>query len=109
MIRTTAKIIKVCFYAAIILAGVVFAISNRGKVDLTFYPIPFAISMPLFLFTIMSFSIGVIWGWLIGGFKAGRFRRAHKKASKRVEALENELGAMRSEQIVSPTAALPQK
>lgn len=109
MIRATAKILKVCFYGAVILAGVTFAISNRGKVDLTFYPVPFAITMPLFLFTILVFSLGVLWGWLIGKFNSVGHKWAHKKAARRVATLEGELDALRSEQIISPARALPQK
>jgi uncharacterized integral membrane protein len=109
MFRTAAKIIKACFYSAIILIGVTFAVSNRGKVDLTFYPLPYVLSLPLFLFTILIFLLGAVCGWMHAGLKASMHRRAHKKTARRVEALENELGALRSEQITSPAMALPRK
>lgn len=110
MIRTTVKILKICFYSAVVLIGVTFAVSNRGKVDLTFYPLPYVLSLPMFLFAILVFSIGVVFGWLLAGLKGSMHRRAHRKVSKRVEALENEITAMRVDQIAPPTAvALPRK
>ncbi len=104
MIRATAKIIRVCFYSAIILMGVTFAVSNRGSIDLTFYPIPYVLTMPLFLFAILLFSLGIGLGWIIARFGIIGHRRAHKQATKRVVALENELGALRTERLVQPAA-----
>jgi uncharacterized integral membrane protein len=109
MLRTTAKIIKICFYGAVILAGVTFAVSNRGKVDLTFYPLPYVLSMPLFLFSILIFSAGIFCGWFLSGIKSLGRRSEHKKAAKRVAALENELGTLRSEQAIQPAVALPRR
>jgi hypothetical protein len=109
VIRTTTRILKICFYGLIILIGVTFAVSNRGKVDLTFYPMPYALTLPLFLFTIFVFSLGLGLGWLLARLKAGSSRRAHKEASKRVAALENELSTLRTEQMIRPAMALPQK
>jgi len=109
MLRTTTKILKVCIYGAIILAGVTFAVSNRGMVELTFYPLPYVVSMPLFLFFILTFAIGATLGWSIGRVKVGSYRRAHKQAIQRIEALENELGTMRTNQTVRSAVALPQR
>ena len=109
MIRTTAKIVKVCFYGLVILAGVTFAVSNRGTVDLKFYPLPYEVSLPLFLFTILVFALGIALGWIVAHFNLFGYRRAHKQATKRVAALENELGTLRSEQLIRPVTALPQK
>ena len=109
MIRTTANIIRICFYGMVILVGVTFAVSNRGQVDLTFYPVPYILSVPLFLFTILIFVAGLFVGWSIARFNAGGYKRAHKQANKRVAALENELGTLRTERLMTPAVALPQK
>jgi uncharacterized integral membrane protein len=109
MLRTTATIIKLCFYGAIILLGVTFAVSNRGKIDLTFYPVPYVLTTPLFLFTIAVFAVGVFIGWSLARLKTGAHKRAHKQTARRVAALENELGSMRAERLIKPAVALPQK
>lgn len=107
--NTLAKIIKILVYGAVILAGVTFAVSNRGIVELTFYPVPYVISMPLFLFFILTFAIGAALGWGIARLKVGGYRRAHRQAVERIEALENELGTLRTRQTVRPATALPQQ
>ena|SRR5579872_3316031 len=114
MIRTTGKIIKLTFYALVVLAGVTFAVSNRGRVELTFFPLPYILSMPLFMFTILVFALGLTMGWIISRFHVLGHWRAHKHAARRVAALENELGAVRAERsIIHPihpaAAALPPK
>jgi uncharacterized membrane protein YciS (DUF1049 family) len=111
MLRTIGKIIKLTFYALVILAGVTFAVSNRGKVDLTFFPLPYVLSMQLWLFTVIIFTLGLAMGWFISRFHVLGHWRAHKQAAKRVVALENELGAMHAERsIIHPAAAaLPPK
>jgi uncharacterized integral membrane protein len=109
MIRATAKIIKICFYATVVLVGVTFAISNRGTISLQFYPVPYETTMPLFLFTVLIFIAGLFVGWSIARMKTGTHKRAHKQAKKRVAALENELGILRTERLATPAMALPRK
>ena len=106
MLRTTTRILRVLFYAAVILLGVTFAVSNRGKVDLTFYPFPYIVSLPLFLFTIAVFAVGLFIGWMLAGIRSGHYRRAEKKANKRVVALENELGTLRTEPVMRSAPSL---
>lgn len=99
------KILSFCFYAILIILGVTFAVSNRSRIDLNFFP--FVLSVPLFLFAIVVFALGSLLGWSIA--RVGHFgkHRAHKEANKRIAALENELAAHRSEQLLrKPTAPL---
>ncbi len=110
MLRAMAKIIKICFYGAIIISGVAFCVSNHEMVDLTFYPVPYLLAMPLYLLAIIIFTLGIFMGWSVARFNAGSQRRALKQAGKRIEALENELGAVRTERLIKPGAtALPPK
>ena len=98
------KLIKFVFYMLLILIGVIFAVGNRTKISLTFFPFPYTLELPLFLFSIVIFAAGVLLGWMVtrvGGFKRSR---AHKDASRRVVALENELGAIRTEQLIRQDA-----
>ncbi len=105
MFHTFAKIVRICFYAAVILFGVTFAMSNRAITDLTFYPFPYIISVPLYLFTILLFTTGLFTGWAFGRLAGRRYKRGQKQAQKRIGALENELGILRMEKTIQPVAA----
>jgi uncharacterized integral membrane protein len=94
----------VIFYGLIILIGVTFAVCNRERIDLTLYPLPYIFSLPIYLFTIVIFMLGLLLGWMIARVATlkGSFRS--KENSKRMHALENELTALRTEQMMKPVA-----
>lgn len=88
-------------YWAVTLVAVVFlvpfAVSNREPVSLGFWPLPFLVDLPLYLLVLslllVGFVIGVAAGWLAGR----RMRRELRRRRRRVEALERELLAARSQ------------
>jgi len=100
------KLFKFFLYFTLIVLGVIFAVSNRSRVSLTFFPLPFNVEMPLFLFAIVVLTLGIWLGWMIAHWGGFRYRRARKNADKRVAALENELGGLRARPLVKP-ASLP--
>jgi putative membrane protein len=101
-------------YRAVILAGaivlILFAVSNREMVALELWPLPFEVSLPLYL----PFFLALLVGFLIGASAAwvggrGPRRELHRRR-RRIEALERELAATQSqlENRPEPTAmALP--
>lgn len=100
MIRTTFKFLRFSFYALLVLLGVTFAVSNRTTVELTFFPLPYSLSVPMFIVAIVLFSAGVATAWAIMRVSAMRERSLHRKTIKRMQALENEIAALRSEQLL---------
>src|SRR5215472_4469596 len=88
-------------YWALTLVAVVllipFAVSNRAPVSLGFWPLPFLVALPLYLLVlsllVVGFVIGAIAAWLAGR----RTRRELRRRRRRVEALERELAATRSQ------------
>ncbi len=102
MLRTIGKILKFCFYAALVALAVTFAVSNRTHIDLIFFPLPYVVSMPIFLFAIVVFTLGILLGWSVARVAGMKRGREHRQVSKRVAALENEIGALRSEQMAKP-------
>jgi lipopolysaccharide assembly protein A len=101
-------------YRAVILAGaivlILFAVFNREIVALELWPLPFEVSLPLYL----PFFLALLVGFLIGATAAwvgGRGdRRELRRRRRRIEALERELAATQSqlENRPEPTAmALP--
>lgn len=100
MFKTTFKIIRYTLYALLVLTGVTFAVSNRAPVDLTFYPLPYALSVPMYLVAVSLFAAGALTVWFITRVGLFSERRLHKKTTKRMQALENEIAALRSEQLL---------
>jgi uncharacterized membrane protein YciS (DUF1049 family) len=107
MFQTVKKVFKLCIYAIVILLGVTFAVGNRARVDVSFFPLPYAASVPLFLFAIIIFALGILLGWLIARYGSLKSHLSHKKANNRIAALENELAALRSQQLIKSPSLPP--
>ena len=100
MFSTLKKILHISAYIALIVVCVIFSVENRAKVDLSLFPLPYTLSMPLFLFAIFIFLMGMILGWIVTRFEIFKITREHKAANKRVAAMENELKASRAERLI---------
>lgn len=100
MFKTTFKIIRILFYALLVLIGVTFAVSNRAHVDLTFYPFPYSVSVPMYIIAVTLFIAGALAAWAIIRVSTFKERMLHKRTLKRMQALENEISALRSEQLL---------
>ena len=91
---------KVVHWAGM-LAGVVllipFAVSNRGPVSLGFWPLPFLVDLPLYLLVLLLLLVGFVIGATTGWLAGRRARRELRRRRRRVEALERELVAARSQ------------
>ncbi len=96
------RTLKVLLYLLLIVTGVVFAVSNRGKVDVTLFPLPYAISLPLFVLAVASAFIGMLVGWFLTRIKMFRIIKAAKDAQEHAMALQGEIAAMRSEKLIRP-------
>jgi uncharacterized integral membrane protein len=74
-----------------------FALSNREPISLGFWPLPFLVDLPLYLLILSlllaGFAIGATAAWIAGR----RIRRELRRRRRRVEALERELAAARSQ------------
>jgi uncharacterized integral membrane protein len=72
---------------------VIFAISNRQPVEITFWPLPIAIETRLFLVVLLGIVAGFLIGELVAWIGGRRWRRDAREKSRRIEALERELTA----------------
>jgi uncharacterized integral membrane protein len=99
VLRTSVKILRLSFYSLLVIAGVVFAASNHARVDLTFWPLPYSLSVPMFMVAIVLFAMGALTAWVILRYATFKERLQHRKTTKRMQALENEIAALRSEQM----------
>ncbi|MEM7123449.1 MAG: lipopolysaccharide assembly protein LapA domain-containing protein [Pseudomonadota bacterium] len=70
---------------------IVFSISNRDGVLVSFSPLPFEMSIPLFLLVFAIFVIGVGVGGLLGWMAGHGTRRRARERRRRVNELETSL------------------
>ncbi len=100
LLVTLRKTLKICFYSLLVILGVVFCVSNRAKVELTLFPLPYAISIPVFIFVIFTLLAGMLAGWAIARIKTHHIAKDRKIHMARSHALENELAALHSERLI---------
>ena len=72
---------------------VLFAVSNRDGVTVTFWPIPVAIEAPLYLIVLLALAVGFLVGELVAWINGRHHRRHARRRARRIEELERELGA----------------
>ncbi|HLZ68072.1 MAG TPA: lipopolysaccharide assembly protein LapA domain-containing protein [Aliidongia sp.] len=71
-----------------------FAVSNRTAVDLEFWPLPLALSVPLYLVVLVVLLLGLAVGWFAGWAGSWRVRRERRRHARRIEELERDLGRL---------------
>ena len=91
---------KVLCWTVTLVAAILFipfAVSNRDSVAIGFWPLPFLVDLPLYLLVLLLLLAGFIIG-AVATWVAGRhIRRELRRRRRRVEALERELTAARSQ------------
>lgn len=68
-----------------------FAVSNRGMVELEFWPLPLALSLPLYLAVLVVLGTGFLIGWFVGWAGSLGARRARRRHARRIAELERDL------------------
>jgi uncharacterized integral membrane protein len=70
---------------------VLFAVSNRQRVTLEIWPLPYQLSLGLYavilLALLMGFAAGAIGAWMVGGTR----RREHRRLKRQLRSLEQSL------------------
>ena len=84
-------------YRAILLVVAVFlilfAVSNRERVAVSLWPLPYLADIPLYLLMFLCLLIGAAIGGLAAWIAGRRDRRELRSRGRRIEALERELAA----------------
>jgi uncharacterized integral membrane protein len=83
-----------------------FAVSNRTPVDLEFWPLPLALSAPIYLIVLVVLVLGLLVGWLVGWVGGWAVRGERRRQAKRIAALERDLGRLQSAASPMTTQAL---
>ena len=90
--------------ALVALVCVVFAVSNRAGVTLTFWPLSFELAAPLYLVVLLALLAGFLIGLLVAWIWSWRARWSARERARRIEALERDLAA--AEQRAKSTAVI---
>lgn len=77
-----------------------FAIANRQSVTVDLWPLPYAMTLPLFIIIIATVIFGFLIGVLVHWIIAGRLRLRAIRAERRAEIAERELAHMKAERDV---------
>lgn len=98
MFSSLFRLIRLTLLTLILLAVIVFTVSNNSDVTLSLFPLPFEISLPTYLFFLLTLLLGYVAGMLSSGLKTYHFKREAKKEHRKVEALEQEVSALRAKE-----------
>jgi putative membrane protein len=88
------------YWALIALVAVVcatFAVSNRDLVELTFWPLPVAYELPLYLVVLVTLVLGFVIGRLTAWLGHLGTKRDRRRLAKHAQRLEAELGRVQGE------------
>ena len=89
------KLIYWLIAGPLIALAVLFALSNRGSVELSIWPLPFSLSAPVYLVALGGLAVGFFAGGIVAWFGAGRTRARARAAERTVRAREVELEDLR--------------
>ncbi len=72
---------------------VLFAVENRDRVTLSFWPLPITLEAPIYLVVLLALLAGFLIGELAAWINGHRWRREARRQTRRAEELERELAA----------------
>lgn len=90
-------VIKFLFLTVVTVALVTFCVVNRATVTISLFPLPYYADIPVFIIAILSIAIGVVVASVTLNIKIIKMGCKIKKMQQRIDALENENRAIRSE------------
>jgi uncharacterized integral membrane protein len=79
----------------LLVAVVVFALANRGAVEINLWPLALRPQIPLSLVILASLIVGFLFGGWAAWFAAGRHRRRARRNNDRVQSLEHEVARLK--------------
>ena len=98
------KFLARAFFLLFLLLGVLIAVSNTQRTELSLWPIPHTVIMPLYLLVLGVLLLGVLAGLGLGWW-AGRHHRRHARGRRReVQRLEREVEELRAALAVAKPA-----
>ena len=79
----------------LLVAVPLFAISNLNPVELTIWPLPFVVQVPVFVVALAGLAVGFFAGGIVAWFSAGRARARARSAERAVRTRDIEIEELR--------------
>jgi uncharacterized integral membrane protein len=89
------KILVRVLFLVFLLLGVLIAVSNTERVDLTVWPLPYSVATPLYLVVLVVLLLGVLAGLGMGWWAARHHRRRARHHGKEAARLDREVTRLR--------------
>jgi uncharacterized integral membrane protein len=93
--------------APLMVFAVLFAISNRGPVELELLPIPGSVTVPIFVLALGVLAIGFFSGGFISWINAGKTRSRARIAERKAREEEREITDLKHKLEQAKTTKLP--
>ena len=84
-----------CFAGLLMFLAVDFAISNQGLVELTLWPLPGSVTVPVFILAFGAFTVSFFAGGLVAWLGAGKIRVRARAAERKVREEEREIADLK--------------
>src|SRR5262245_49389859 len=101
------KILSRALFVLFVLFGVLIAVSNAQPVQLTLWPLPHVMVMPLYLLVVGLLLLGVLAGLGMGWWAARHHRRRAREHAGDAARLEREVARLRETAASQAPAAAP--
>ncbi len=75
------------FILILCVVAMMFAVSNRGLVDVSFGPVPIILQLPLYVALLVSVIIGLVCGWILCWFNQSSWRRQARHSRRMLKKL----------------------
>jgi len=89
-------------YLPFLVLAAAFSAANRHDVDVSFDPLPFGLTVPLFLIVLTSVLVGLIVGGVSAWLSGRRWRRSTRQLRRSSALLETEVAALRDQLETDP-------
>jgi uncharacterized integral membrane protein len=99
------KILSRALFLLFVLIGVLIAVSNSQPVQLTMWPLPHVIVMPVYLLVVLVLLLGVLAGLGMGSWAARHHRRRAREAGGEAARLDREIQRLRQSAAAAPPTA----
>jgi uncharacterized integral membrane protein len=99
------KILSRTLFVLFVLLGVLIAVSNSQPVQLTMWPLPHVIVMPVYLLVVLLLLLGVLAGLGMGWWAARHHRRRAREAGGEAARLDREIQRLRQSTAAAPPPA----
>ena len=81
--------------AIVTLAVTSFAVTNRAPVEVDFWPLPFAATLPLFAILIVAAALGFAFGAIATWWSGRKWRRSARGRGREIERLNREIEVLK--------------